>query len=76
MMSNLPDTMHSLCDFLVEHADRIYVYEDATEEHPDIRWTLAELPGPLAVKWTTYFVKAGRMPYRLLTDEEVEERRG
>ena len=62
-MSEMPETIDELCEYIVEYADEIYVREEI-----DGKWgtyLLAELPGQLAVKHALRFVVNGQVPCRL-----------
>jgi len=56
--------LEDLCDYIVSHAAEIYVREKVGG-----RWgaySLAELPGELAVKHALRFVREGRIPVRVV----------
>lgn len=68
MEDKLPETLDELCDYIVKYADNIYVREQI-----DGKWdsySLTEIPTKLTLKWAMTFIKEGRVPYRIIKDEE------
>lgn len=62
-------TIEELCDYIAEYAGYIFVREQI-----DGKWgsySLTELPPAHAIEHALRFIKEGRVPVRLKTDEEI-----
>jgi len=66
----LPETLEELCDYIERHASRIFIREQDTEGKWD-SFALNELPIDKCLHHTLRFIKEGRIPTRLLTEQEV-----
>lgn len=65
-----PESIEDLCGYIVQYAGSIFVRENV-----DGKWdaySLAELPATIALKHALGWVRDGRIPVRVLSDEEVE----
>lgn len=63
-----PETLEELCDYIVEHSSHIFVRLKV-----GMSWhnrSLDELPAQEAIRHALRFVKEGRIPVRILTEEE------
>lgn len=69
---NMPEeimTLEEVCDYIAQYASTIYVAE--TVAGINDAYALTELPADLAIKNVLRFIKEGRIPHRVLSDEEV-----
>jgi len=69
----LPETIEELCDYITKYADGIIVREQIAGKWGS--YSLTELPANLAIKNALFFIKEGRVPHRLLSKEEVEQKK-
>lgn len=68
MKNGLPETLEEFCDYIVEHASRIYVREQI-----DGKWgsfALTELPADKALSHALGFIKRDFIPHRLKKEGE------
>lgn len=68
MEGNLPESLDELCDYIVKYADDIYVREQINGKWGS--YSLTEMPTILALKHSMRFIKEGRVPHRIIRNEE------
>lgn len=67
-----PQSIEELCDYIVRYASTIAVREEV-----EGRWGshfLTELPAQKAIERALEFVRSGRVPTRMLTQKETDQR--
>ena len=70
------ETIADLCDYIIEHADNIFVRErvfsiDYPKQGKLDNYALTELPTKSAIKHALGFIKENRIPVRLLQKDEI-----
>jgi hypothetical protein len=63
------ESLGELCDYIEQHAERIYVREQIGGKHD--AYALTDLPPRLAIHYTLKFIRDGITPSRILTDAEI-----
>jgi hypothetical protein len=73
MRDRLPETLEELCDWIHRYADSIFVRAEVAG-----KWgnhALSSLPAKEALAHAFRWIKEGRVPVRMLSEEEQRERK-
>ena len=67
------NTLDDLIDYIARYKEHIYVREQLEIDGKWRSYALTELPANLAIDHALSFIKEGRVPVRMLQEEEIEK---
>ena len=68
MTEALPTSLNELCEYIVKYSDDIYVREQINGKWDS--YSLTEMPTKLALVHVMGWIKEGKIPHRILRNEE------